>query len=67
MRKYLRDDDKITVCAECLQASCWQGKFMCDKSRDANITEKTVRELREISYEHSDYWKNDLRMKNIIE
>jgi len=28
----LKDDDKIVVCAECLQASCWLGEFMCDKS-----------------------------------
>ncbi len=67
MRKYLRNDDKITVCAECLQASCWQGEFMCDEARYADITEKTVGELREISMEHPDYWKADLRMKNITE
>lgn len=50
------ETDKVTVCAECLQASCWQGVFMCQKSKNANIVEKTVAELRALGREHPDYW-----------
>jgi hypothetical protein len=53
----LKDTDKITVCDKCLQASCWQGIFMCDESREAGITEKTVAELRDLNLEHPDYWQ----------
>ena len=51
------DDDIITVCAECLQASCWNGEFMCEKARTAATTTRTVRELRELNYEHPDHWE----------
>jgi hypothetical protein len=47
---------KITVCAECLRACCWKGIFMCDASRDADITTRTVAELKELDREHSNYW-----------
>ena len=47
----------ITVCAECLMASCWQGIFMCDESRDADIVEKTREELEAIHLENSSYWE----------
>jgi len=47
----------ITVCDACLQASCWQGIFMCDKSRDAGTVEKSIEELQRLDLEHSDYWK----------
>ena len=39
-------NDGITVCAECLQASCWQGIFMCHESKHADVIKKTKRELR---------------------
>jgi hypothetical protein len=55
----MSDDDLITVCAACLQASCWQGIFMCDQSRNANIGEKTRRELKALNLEHPSYWKTD--------
>lgn len=59
------EQDLITVCAECLQASCWQGVFMCDKSRFANIVQKTRAELREQKREHSDYWKTDEELASV--
>lgn len=46
----------ITVCDKCLCASCWQGVFMCDETRGASTTEKTVDELRKLDLEHPCYW-----------
>jgi hypothetical protein len=54
-----RDEDRITVCAECLQASCWQGRFMCDKAKWADIKQMTVLELKKLGLENSQYWKTD--------
>ncbi len=51
------DTKTIVVCAECLRASCWQGIFMCDKARDADITEKTRKELEVLNLEHPSYWE----------
>ena len=52
-----RDDDRqVTVCAECLKASCWHGEFMCDRSRSADITTRTVRELRKLNREHPSHY-----------
>ena len=55
----LHHDDLITVCAACLRACCWQGEFYCDGYRDADITKKTVAELRLLNLENPDYWKTD--------
>lgn len=49
-------DTKVVVCSECLRASCWQGVFMCEKSRHADVVEKSVSELEELGLEHSDWW-----------
>lgn len=49
-------DRPITVCSNCLQASCWLGIFMCHNARAAGIVEKTVRELRELKRESPHYW-----------
>jgi hypothetical protein len=54
----LKDDDLITVCAECLQASCWHGEFMCENAENADITQKTVKELRELK-KNNDWWENE--------
>lgn len=67
IRRHLRDSDKITVCASCLRACCWQGSFFCDNYREADIIDKTVKELKKLKLEHSDYWKEDLRIKGIIQ
>lgn len=53
----LSEADRVTVCDKCLQASCWQGTFMCDDARTAGTTVKTVAELRKLNREHEDYWK----------
>ena len=47
----------VTVCDSCLQASCWQGVFMCDNAQTAGTVEKTVAELTELALEHPDYWE----------
>jgi hypothetical protein len=52
----LDDDVTITVCAECYQASCWQGIHMCDKATHANIVHVKVRVLRMLRWEHESYW-----------
>jgi hypothetical protein len=49
----------ITVCDKCLQASCWQGIFMCDEAQTAGIVQKTRKELRKLKREHPAYWKTD--------
>jgi len=61
---YLSDDDLITVCASCLQASCWQYVFLCDNYKRANIVQKTRRELRALNLEHESYWKTDEEVAN---
>jgi hypothetical protein len=55
----MSEADLITVCSECLQASCWQGIFMCSRSTDAGTVQKTRRELLELGLEHPSYLKTD--------
>lgn len=59
-RTPLTDDVEVIVCDECLQASCWQGEFMCDGSRDAGIGVLTVGELRKLNRENEEYWPKSL-------
>jgi len=51
------DSRLVTVCSECKQASCWQGKFYCDKAKMAGTVELTVAQLREMALEHPDNWR----------
>lgn len=51
------DTTRVTVCDRCLQASCWQGIFMCWESRAAGVTTKTIAELHHLNLEHPDYWE----------
>lgn len=44
----------ITVCDQCLTASCWHGEFMCSGSPNAGTVEKTRAELRRLNREHPD-------------
>jgi len=50
---------RITVCAKCLQASCWQGEFMCHGSRDAGTVQKSIDELAQLHLEHPSWWDID--------
>ncbi len=58
--------DKITVCDACLQASCWQGEFMCDKSRGAGTVEKSKAELERLGLEHPSYWNECYRQEGNV-
>jgi hypothetical protein len=51
---------RITVCAECLCASCFHGVFMCERSDVANTTTRTVLELRKLDREHPTHYSLDL-------
>ena len=55
----MSDSDLITVCDKCLQASCWQGIFMCQQSQNAGIVQKTRGELLAMNLEHPCYLKTD--------
>lgn len=53
----MTDDARmVTVCDACLKASCWRGIFMCDDSRGAGTTRKSVAELRALGREHPDWY-----------
>jgi len=54
---------RITVCSECLQASCWHSQFYCDKYKTAGTVDKTVKELRAMNLEHESYWEHDYNAK----
>ena len=47
----------VTVCASCLQASCWQGVFYCEEYKHADITQKSIAELKILALEDPGYWK----------
>lgn len=51
------DSRRVTVCAECLCASCWLAIFMCENSDIADIKTMTVAELRGLGREHPSYWE----------
>jgi hypothetical protein len=55
----MKDDDLITVCAACLQASCWQGIFMCQQSQSADVVQKTRAALKALGRENPCYWMTD--------
>lgn len=52
----LGPQDLVSVCAACLQASCWLGVSYCDEYKTANVINKTVAELCDLYLEHPDYW-----------
>jgi len=56
----------VTVCSECLQASCWQGIFMCDKARTAGTVQRPIAELRKLDLEHEDYYLKEVKNREGI-
>lgn len=50
------DDYPVTVCGECHRASCWQGTYLCEKSRSASTVELCVGDLHNLVLENPDYW-----------
>lgn len=53
------NDYDVTVCAECLTASCWHGESMCQKAKYAGLVTKRASELRAMNREHPDYFSRD--------
>lgn len=49
----------VTVCDNCLTASCWHGLFMCDEAQTAGTVEKTVAELEALKREHPQWWNEE--------
>lgn len=56
----MTDNDKITVCSHCKLATCWDGEFMCQQSKTADIEVLTVGELKKLDLEHPSYWERQL-------
>lgn len=46
----------VTVCDNCLQASCWHGVFRCWKSRSAGTRDILASELDRAGREHRSYY-----------
>ena len=45
-------DYYVTVCYECLTASCWHGEHMCQKSQRAGVCEIKASQLDKEKREH---------------
>lgn len=48
-------DYLVTICAECLCASCWHGTFMCQKARSADVRTVKASEMP-LGPEHPSYY-----------
>jgi hypothetical protein len=54
----VRDENRLVmVCAECLTAACWHGRFMCQEAWRGRLVQLPVRDLRKMGREHPDWWK----------
>lgn len=53
------ENQMITVCDKCLQASCWQGAYMCWEWKGAGKVQKTINELKALDLEHPTWWVSD--------
>lgn len=52
-----RDPRKfVTVCDNCLRASCWQGEFMCQNSKYSGTVDLPVSTLLALNLESPDYF-----------
>lgn len=52
----MKRDYWVTVCAECLQASCWQGEFYCQRAKSADTMRVRASYLRKARREHPSYY-----------
>lgn len=57
------DETTVFVCEECLTASCWYGEFYCEDAKGADITVRTVGELRELKLENEQAWSDEVFLK----
>jgi len=53
------DSRRVTVCASCLRACCWQGSFMCDLAITSSTVDKKLSELESLGLESPHYWHED--------
>lgn len=62
----MSDDDLITVCDQCLRASCWQDFFLCDANWNDRPGTKQMRrdELVRLGREHPSYLKTDSELSD---
>lgn len=61
--KHLKPDWTITVCSNCLCATCWQGEFYCNKAKGAGTVEITVERARVLNRENPTWWLRDEGIK----
>ena len=54
----------ITVCSNCLRASCWHGNFMCDDAKNAGTVEKSEYDLADLNLEHHSHYSEE-RIKEV--
>lgn len=47
----------VTVCDQCLRASCWLGYFMCDRAGSAGKIDLDVDYLRVRALENPCWWE----------
>jgi hypothetical protein len=50
---------RVTVCAACERASCWQGVWPCADARGAGRTVLAYADLDELGLEHPDFWTKE--------
>jgi len=50
---------QITVCGNCLRASCWQGIFYCDQYKNAGTIGMPISKLKEMALEDPSYWSEE--------
>ena len=49
----------VTVCDACDRASCWQGKFYCERARTAGTVDKPLHTFMIHRRENEEYWFTD--------
>lgn len=47
---------KVTVCARCRRAACWQGVFMCDDAGSASTIDAPIEQLQAEAREDPSWW-----------
>lgn len=55
----MQDRATVTVCSNCLRASCWQGYFYCDNALEAGTREESRDRLAALDREHPDHWSEE--------
>jgi hypothetical protein len=60
------DSRYVTVCSECLCASCWQGVFLCHKSGAAGTMDLDVRYLAARALESPEWWGDPIEVDQLV-